>query len=721
MKLVIAEKPSVAKNIAAVIGASENKHQYMEGNGWLVSWCVGHLVDLSAPEAYDETFKKWDIDALPIIPEKYLHSIKAESAGQYKVVKELMNREDVESVVCATDAGREGELIFRRVYYKAGCRKPIKRLWISSLEKATIAEGMSSLKDGAEYDNLYHAAMCRAKADWVIGINMTRLMTKAYNSSVLNVGRVFSPTLAMICDREQKIASFVKQKFYRVHLKTAQFDAVSERIDEENAAKAVAAACSGQTAAVKEITREKKTENPPLLYDLTSLQGDANSLFGFTAKQTLDLLQSLYEAVLVTYPRTDAKYLTNDMTETAKEVISAVYSVPGDYFPAYQKTGEPDIGRILDSSKVTDHHAIIPTAQIKNPENLKKLSKEQMKLLALISCRLLCATGAKHIYDSSKAVLVCAGTEFSLSGKMITEMGWKVHEEAMKVFFKTENGEAEKGAEKENDKALPELAENQTITGAAFDLSEHFTAPPKRYTEKTLLHAMECAGNEEMDDDVERKGLGTSATRAEMIEKLISSGFAVREKKNLVPTQKGMNLISVLPEKLISVELTVEWENRLSLIAKGEDTEEAFMSDLEEFLRHMVSEYRNPIPGKENLFPREGKEEAGKCPCCGASVFQGKNGFYCDAKCGLNLGRVYAFGKELSAQQIKSVLSGKKVLLKDLTSKVKGTTYDAYAVPDGVEDYTYQNKEGREVSAKRLKFKMEFPKPKKDPKGGRKA
>jgi DNA topoisomerase-3 len=705
MRLVIAEKPSVAMSIAAVIGANQRKNGYVEGNGYIVSWCVGHLVDLSLPQSYDEALSVWSIEQLPIIPEKYKHSVKAETVAQYKVLKELLNNDSVDEVVCATDAGREGELIFRRVYYKAGCSKPMKRLWISSMEDAAILEGMNNLKDSREYDNLYNSAMCRAKADWLIGINMTRLMTKVYDTSVLNVGRVISPTLAMICEREKQITSFVKHKYYRVHLKTPDLDAVSEKIDEEDQTKKVIQNCQGQPVIVKDVVKEDKSENPPLLYDLTSLQGDANSMFGYTAKHTLELAQSLYEAKLVTYPRTDAKYLTDDMEDTAREVIDIIYAVSSGLYPADSRQ-KADIKRILNSSKVSDHHAIIPTVQIKDQEKIKALSQEQLKLLALIVCRLLCAAGQKHLYASSKVVLSCAGADFSVSGRTVIDNGWKSFENALRMFYK-----ADKDEEKDKEEVpVPNLEQNQEIMGASFNISEHYTAPPKRYTDKTLLRAMECAGNSEMSDDVERKGLGTSATRAETIETLIRQSFIERDKKNLFPTQKGINLIDVLPEKIASVELTVEWENRLLLISKGEDTEDAFMSDIESFCRQLVSENKIPIAGKENLFPKaSGKETVGKCPGCGADVYAGKHGLYCSNKCGLGLSTVYAFGKELSQAQVKNLIEGKKVLVKDLVSKGKGTKYEAYAVPDGVEDYEYINKSGEKVGAKRFKFKMEFP------------
>lgn len=704
MRLVIAEKPSVAKSIAAVMGATEKKDGYMEGNGYLVSWCIGHLVDLSLPEVYNEEWKSWSVEQLPIIPEQYKHSVKAETVRQYKVLKELLNSDSVDDVVCATDAGREGELIFRRVYYKTGCKKPMKRLWISSMEDSAILEGMSHLKDSREYDNLYHSAMCRAKADWLIGINMTRLLTKVYDTSVLNVGRVISPTLAIICARERQIASFTKQKFYRVHLKTPDFDAASDRIDDEDQAKALVQSCQGQPATVREVVKENKAEKPPLLYDLTSLQGDANSMFGFTAKQTLELTQSLYEAKLVTYPRTDAKYLTNDMEDTAREVIEAVYSVSSG-FPAFGRNEQPDIKRVLDSGKVTDHHAIIPTVQLRDPEKRKDLSPEQLKLLALISCRLLCATGQKHQFVSTKVVLSCQGTDFTLSGRVISDYGWKAYENALRTFFKADPEE-----EKGDDRPIPAFAENQEITNADVGISEHFTQPPKRYTDKSLLHAMECAGNSEMSDDVERKGLGTSATRAETIETLIRQKFVERDKKNLLPTQNGLKLNDILPEKIASVELTVEWENRLLLISRGEDTEEAFMRDIEAFCRQMVEDNRTPKPGMESLFPKTSEKTAvGTCPGCGAAVYDGKYGMYCSGKCGLGLRRVFAFGKELSQTQVQNILNGKKALVKGFTSKAKGTTYDAYVVPDGIEDYEYNNDKGEKVQAKRIKFKMEFP------------
>lgn len=700
MKLIITEKPSVGRNIASVVSATKNQNGYIEGNGYIISWCIGHLVDLTTPEGYKEEWEKWSLDTLPMIPDKWKHSVKASTSAVYKVIKELMARDDVTEIICATDAGREGELIFRRVYHKAGCKKPFKRLWVSSQEESAIKEGLASMKDGREYDNLFDSAMCRAKADWLIGLNGTRLFTIVYNTRTLNVGRVISPTLAMIVERQAKINNFRKEQYFMVHILCGGVDAVTERIDSKTEAEKVAGACLNGQALVTSVIKEEKAVTPPKLYDLTTLQRDANRLFGFTAKQTLDYTQSLYENKLVTYPRTDSQFLSDDMAETAENVIKAIFDTM-TFVP--QVLFNPDIGRILNSKKVSDHHAIIPTVKILSSD-LSKLPEAECKILSLVANRLLCATGEKHLYESVKAEFKCQDYIFTTSGKEVVKNGWKDFDEAFRKSFKTTE---EKEIEK---KKLPELREGVTFDGVQTKVSEHFTSPPKHYTEDTLLSAMENAGNADMSDDVERKGMGTPATRAEVIETLVKNGFVERNNKKFIATEKGINLISVLPGALTSPQLTVEWENRLALIAKGEESADKFMKDIEEMCRSLVLENRNPKDGMENLFPSASeREKLATCPVCGKDIFKGKMGLYCSGKCGLGLMRVFALGQELTEKQILNVLNGKKVLFKGLKNK-QGTEYDAYAVPAGVEDYTYKSKEGVDVPAKRLKFSIEFPK-----------
>lgn len=702
MQLVIAEKPSVAQSIAHVIGADERKDGYMEGNGYLVSWCIGHLVELAAPDAYLEAWKKWNYESLPMIPEKWQTEVKSQTAAQYKVLKKLMNDAGVESVVCATDAGREGELIFRLVYEMAGCRKPIKRLWISSMEESAIREGFANLRPGSDYDNLYHSALCRQRADWLVGLNGTRLFTVLYGGKVLKVGRVQTPTLAMLVEREEKIRNFKKEPYYMAHILMDGMDAETERINDRAQAESIAAACESKTASVVSVTKETKTVQPPKLYDLTTLQRDANRLFGFTAKQTLEYTQSLYEKKLVTYPRTDSQYLSDDMEDTARGVIGAVYK---SILFEEQSGTEPDIKRVMDSRKVTDHHAIIPTMEIAKAD-LSAVPEGEMKILSLAANRLLCATGEKHEYETVRAEFTCNGSVFTVSGKSVTRNGWKDFEAAFRRSYKTSEDK-----EKE-DKKLPELSEGMNFTGVQTKVTEHFTQPPKHFTEDSLLSAMERAGAEDIGADAERKGLGTPATRADIIEKLVKDGFVKREKKQMLPTEDGVKLITVLPDVVKSPKLTADWENELTLVSKGEIPAEQFMSGIEDMVRNLVQTYHSVSDEQKTMFGG-GAQEAGataalgKCPKCGGDVVIGKFGAYCKNKCGMNVSR--AMGAVLTDSQIKSLLEGKKTLVKGLKGK-KGS-YDAYLIPEGIEDYSY-TRDGKEIKGSQYKVKLEFTKKK---------
>ena len=556
MELVIAEKPSVAQSIAAVLGATQRKDGYLEGNEYLVSWCVGHLVELAQPESYEEAWKKWSYESLPIIPQEWQHEVKSDTKAQYQILKKLMHDDRVDAVVCATDAGREGELIFRLTYNMAGCRKPMKRLWISSMEESAIRDGFHNLRPGSDYDNLYHSALCRQEADWLVGINGTRLFTVLYGGKALKVGRVQTPTLAMLVDRESKIMNFKKEAYYMAHIMGNGLDAVSEHISDKTEAERIAGACENGQALVTSVVKEEKWVAPPKLYDLTTLQRDANRLFGFTAKQTLEYTQSLYEKKLVTYPRTDSQYLSDDMEGTAKNVIEAIFN---SLLFEQNIMFNPDIKRILNSKKVTDHHAIIPTMEIIK-QDLKAIPESERKILSLCANRLLCATGEKHIYNSTKAVITCNNTVFKVSGKEVWKNGWKEFEDFFKNSYKT----TEDKSDTEEEKKLPELREGMMIAVEQTRVSEHFTQPPKHYTEDSLLSAMERAGAEDMGDEVERKGLGTPATRADIIEKLVKDGFVKREKKQMLPTEDGMKLITVLPDVVKSSKLTADWENALS-------------------------------------------------------------------------------------------------------------------------------------------------------------
>lgn len=698
MELVIAEKPSVAQSIAAVLGATQRKDGYLEGNEYLVSWCVGHLVELAQPESYEEAWKKWSYESLPIIPQEWQHEVKSDTKAQYQILKKLMHDDRVDAVVCATDAGREGELIFRLTYNMAGCRKPMKRLWISSMEESAIRDGFHNLRPGSDYDNLYHSALCRQEADWLVGINGTRLFTVLYGGKALKVGRVQTPTLAMLVDRESKIMNFKKEAYYMAHIMGNGLDAVSEHISDKTEAERIAGACENGQALVTSVVKEEKWVAPPKLYDLTTLQRDANRLFGFTAKQTLEYTQSLYEKKLVTYPRTDSQYLSNDMEGTAKNVIEAIFN---SLLFEQNIMFNPDIKRILNSKKVTDHHAIIPTMEIIK-QDLKAIPESEMKILSLCANRLLCATGEKHIYNSTKAEITCNNIVFKVSGKEVWKNGWKEFEDFFKNSYKT----TEDKSDAEEEKKLPELREGMAIMVEQTKVSEHFTQPPKHYTEDSLLSAMERAGVEDMGDEVERKGLGTPATRADIIEKLVKDGFVKREKKQMIPTEDGMKLITILPDVVKSPKLTADWENELTLVSKGEVAAEQFMSGIEAMVTDLVKTYHSVSDEHKAMFGtgKGGQEVLGKCPKCGADVVKGKFGAYCTGKCGMNVGK--ALGVTLSDSQVKSLLGGKKILVKGLKGK-KGS-YDAYLIPDNIEEFFY-TKDGKKIKGFQYKFKTEYP------------
>ena len=610
MQLVITEKMSVGKSIAEVVGITKMKGRYMEGNGYLVSWCVGHLVELAQPESYGERWKKWTYGSLPVKPEKWQYEVKPDTREQYEVLAGLMHREDVDCVICATDAGREGELIFRLVYEMAGCSKPVKRLWISSMEEKAIRDGFDNLRPGEAYDCLYASALCRQRADWLVGINGTRLFTVLYGNRVLKVGRVQTPTLAMLAKREEEIRNFKKERYYSVHILCDGMDAASERVNDKKAADGIAGSCREKPVCVEQVVREEKTSAPPKLYDLTTLQRDANRIFGFTAKQTLEYTQSLYEKKFVTYPRTDSRYLSDDMEQTAKKVIEAVGKADAMWGGVSCK---PDIKRVLDSKKVTDHHAIIPTVEIGRAD-MAALPETERKILLLIGNRLLCATGRAHLYESVKVELSCGGYGFFASGKSVMENGWMDFEEAFRNSYRIRE-EGEKEAK------LPVLAKGQSLTCMEAEVRVYDTTPPKAYTEDSLLSAMERAGAEDMGDEVERKGLGTPATRADVIEKLVRDGFVKREKKRLVPTKEGMELIAVLPDIVKSPKLTADWENALTLVAKGQLSMEDFMAGIEGMVSGLIQDYQGAGGEAKRIFAPE-QEALGVCPNCGGQVIE---------------------------------------------------------------------------------------------------
>ena len=668
MNLVIAEKPSVARSIAAVIGATEKQNGYWQGGGYLVSWCIGHLVSFAEAGQYDEKYCKWRYEDLPILPQPWQFIVPDEKKPQFEIVRALLNRSDVDSVTAATDAGREGELIFRFVYQMAGCTKPVKRLWISSMEDAAIREGFANLRPDSDYDALYQSALCRAKADWLVGINVTRLFSVLYHKT-LTVGRVQTPTLKMLVDRDAKILRFQKEKYYTVGIQSGSLKAGSGRIASMDEADTLRKACAGASAICFSVKREKKTEQPPKLYDLTTLQREANRLFGFTAKQTLDYAQQLYEKKLLTYPRTDSQYLTEDMGQTAQHLVSDLRGL----LPFAQGLDlTPEVGRILNSKKVSDHHAILPTAEFVK-QGFTGLAESECKLMNLVCSKLLCAIAAPHEYETVTAVFSCAGNEFTAKGKTVLILGWKEIDQRFRATLKADT-------EEEVLNALPELAERQSFRVTS-TVSEHFTSPPKAYTEDTLLSAMERAGAEDMPENAERKGLGTPATRAAILEKLVQMGFVQRKGKQLVPTKDGINLAVVLPESLISPALTAEWENRLTEIAKGNADPDEFMAEIEAQVRQLVKTYSCISADKQNLFQSE-RVIIGKCPRCGENVYEGKKNFYCGNRgCQFVMWKNDRFfeqrKKAFTPKIAAALLKNGKAKVKGLYSEKTGKIYDA--------------------------------------------
>ena len=695
MKLVIAEKPSVAMSLAAVLGATERKDGYLEGSGYLVSWCVGHLLELAQPEAYKEQYAKWRYEDLPILPENWKYEVPKDKKTQLALLCRLMKDKRVDSVVCATDAGREGELIFRLVYEYAGCNKPMERLWISSMEDAAIREGFDRLRPGSDYDKLYDAAVCRAGADWLIGINATRLFSVLYGVT-LNVGRVMSPTLALLVQRESDIESFISKPFYVPEITCGGFTASGEKMTERSEAEKIRMDCDHNSAFVRSVEKQVKTIQPPRLYDLTTLQRECNRIYGYTAQQTLDYVQSLYEKKLATYPRTDSQYLTKDMQATAASLILWLR----DNMPFGKGcAGEPDIDRVTDDSKVTDHHAIIPTVEIARTD-LSELPSGERDVLTLLAVRLLCATTQANRFEAVTAMLDCQGYTFTAKGKTILQSGWKEVERIHRMSIR----QSETEHRENEDAALPVLKEGQTFETVSASLREGKTSPPKHYTEDTLLSAMENAGAEDMPDDAERKGLGTPATRAATLEKLVSAGFVERKKKQLIPTKKGRNLIAVLPDNIKSPILTAEWESMLKQVEHGELSATSFMDQIADMSRTLVKEHTAPEERFADLFPSSKgtvHEAVGVCPRCGAPVYEGKKGFFCDNReCSFALWKDNRFFSSKKKSITKSVaaalLKEGRISMSGLYSEKTGKTYDAEVILD-------------DTGGKYVNFKLEFP------------
>jgi len=659
LKLVIAEKPSVAMSLAAVLGANEKKDGYMEGGGYLVSWCVGHLLELAQPEAYWEQYARWHYGDLPILPEEWKYEAPKDKKKQLDLLCRLMKDKRVESTVCATDAGREGELIFRLVYEHAGCKKPIERLWISSMEDAAIRDGFEHLRPGSDYDKLYDAAVCRAGADWLIGINATRLFSVLYGVT-LNVGRVMSPTLALLVQREADIQAFTSKPFYVPEITCGDFTASGEKLSGKNEAEKIRRNCDGQTASVLSVEKQVKTVQPPRLYDLTTLQRECNRIYGYTAQQTLDYIQSLYEKKLATYPRTDSQYLTENMQATAASLVLWLR----EHMPFGKGcAGERDV-------------------------------------LTLIAARLLSATAQAHRFEAVTAVLDCQGNSFTAKGKTVLQTGWKevecLYRMGLKEFKPEDDGNT--------DASLPVLQEGQVFETVSASVREGKTSPPKHYTEDSLLAAMETAGAGNMPEDAERKGLGTPATRAATLEKLVSAGFVQRKKKQLIPTEKGTNLILVLPDNIKSPTLTAEWESMLKQVERGELAAESFMEQIADMSRTLVKEHAAPEERFAGLFPdakRNGREAVGTCPRCGGTVYEGKKGFFCDNQdCAFALWKDNKFfsgkKKSITKSVAATLLKEGRVSMSGLYSEKTGKTYDAVVLLD-------------DTGGKYVNFKLEFP------------
>ena len=643
--LIITEKPSVARAIAAALGANVRGDGCIHGNNLIVSWCYGHLVELAVPAAYDEKLSKWRREDLPILPEPWKISVMRDKRTQFEILRGLMQRTDVGEVVNACDAGREGELIFRLVYEKGGCDKPMKRLWLSSMEPDEIRKAYANLRPGAEYDNLYAAALCRAKADWLVGMNATRLMSLVYHRT-LNVGRVVSPTLALLVERKREIEEFQPETFYTVAVNCGGVSLSSERINAHDEADALASACNGEVR-ITRVERREKRENSPSLYDLTTLQREANRELGFTAQQTLDYLQSLYEKRFVTYPRTDSRYLTDGMAATVPELVSVAAKLLDVDTPA-----RVNAEQVCDSSKVTDHHAVVPTASAASA-NLAALPEGETAVLRLVCRQLLCAVSAPFTYAETTVEAECGGHTFKARGKTIIDLGWRAY----------------KGAPEWS--PLSELSEDASLAITSAMVKEGKTTPPAAYTEDTLLSAMEHAGAKEAPSDAERRGLGTPATRAATIEKLVNGGFAERVKGKLVPTDVGKSLVTVLPDALRSPLLTAEWESRLKQIERGELDADAFIADIEHMVSGLVSDYV-PVAEASVLFPT-GRAVVGQCPRCGGVVSEAKNGYFCESlDCKFGLWRDNKF---LSAKRISLT----RALAAELLSKGRAHLDEIYS------------------------------------------
>ena len=671
---MIAEKPSVAKSIADVLGAKTRRDGSYEGGGYLVSWCVGHLLGLAEPQAYDEKYAKWRYADLPIAPSEWKYTAASSTKKQLKTLCDLMKRSDVEGVINACDAGREGELIFRLVYEHSKCNKPMQRLWISSMEESAIRDGFRNLKNGADYDNLYQSALCRQRADWLVGLNCTRLFSVLYDAQ-LRVGRVQTPTLAMIVEREAKISAFVKEPFYVVEISDGQFAAEREKLKDRQTAEDIRRTCDGKSATITSVEQKEKSAAPPKLYDLTTLQREANRLFGYTAAQTLSCVQNLYEHKIVTYPRTDSRFLTEDMATGIPDLVKAVSQA----LPFSADAGNVNVSQVINNAKVTDHHAIIPTPTMPTAD-LSALPTAERNVLNMIATRLVSAVSDKHIYAETTVTIECEGETFTAKGKTVVQDGWKALEQA----FTASVGKAKK----DDECSLPELHEGYRFE-ANSTAREGFSQPPKHFTEDLLLSAMETAGAEDMPDDVERSGLGTPATRANIIESLVKSGLLERKAKQMLPTDKGVNLIKVLPESVKSPLLTAEWEHQLKRIEHGDLPPDEFISSINAFVAEIVKMYHAASDENKALFPSNRKtgKIVGKCPRCGSNVTEASKGFFCSSQsCKFGLfkdNRFFAAKKKKLTEDIATtLLSEGRIFMSGLHSEKTGKQYSATIILD---------------------------------------
>ena len=693
--LVIAEKPSVAQSYAKNLSAYKREDGYLEGESCIVSWCLGHLAEYAQPEEYDPKYEKWKFDDLPILPEAWKLKVSKDKKKQFDVLKGLMNRSDVEYLVNGCDAGREGELIFQRVYVLAGCRKPVKRLWISSMEDAAIQKGFQTMKSEEEYKNLCMAAVCRAQADWLIGMNGTRAYTTRYFKRLV-VGRVQTPTLAMLAERQERIEHFQKEAFYKVALTDGKLTVVSENIANEEAADLLAALCNGSTAVVTQMKKERKKSFPPKLYDLTSLQREANRYFGYTAKRTLDMLQELYEEKLVTYPRTDSQFVTEDMKDSVEELVGKMpVLLP---FVDYGQLGH-GVKRVINNAKVSDHHAILPTKEAVE-KGISDLPSDKKNLMMLICQQLVQATGEEYLYEQTDITVKCQEQDFKARGKIPVQMGFKEVEKAFKQLCV--KAEPVEGKEKET--SIPAgYEEGMRLFPVKADKTTHYTSPPKPFNEDTLLAAMETAGNKAFDSETEKKGLGTPATRASIIEKLVSSGYAQRKGKQILPSTEGKELVKVMPEYLKSAVMTAEWENQLLMMEKGQITDTQFMGEITSLVRKILEVCRE-IPEEERRRFQTEREVIGKCPVCGCDVFEGKQNFYCsNRQCDFALWKENRFlgsmEKNLDKKMARELLDKACTHVKGLYSKKKDMKFDA--------DLLLTLEDGKP------RFHLEFPKKKK--------